>query len=239
MSRLKIIVVDEENGLLPITTNSIKQNMPDWDYKVVRKGENGFVPSVFPHLTETTLCVKSGVALNLKDDDLPSAELLDKNAFIGSRLAVFADNNLYKDYYEKVGVSLNGGVIDLSIFIINPEHFDFVPVKDSGWMSKVTLKHMPRYMNHRSDVLLNTTVNARHGLRYSMIGETACAWNYVNNILSGKASVAELYSLCFDKLVPYVDGLSTQHKHNILTLSERVNQTALRLRKEILKTKLQ
>ena len=239
MSRLKIIVVDEENGLVPITTNSIKQNMPDWEYKVIRKNSAGFLPSGWPHLTETTLCVKSGIALNLKDDDLPSRELLDRNHFIGSRMAVFSDNSLYSPYYEKVASNLHAGVIDLSIFIVNPEKWDFVPEKDSGWMSKISLKHMPRYMNHRSDILLNTTVNARHGLRYGMIGETACGWNYVNHILSGKASVAELYSLCFDKLVPYVDGLSTTHKENVLTLAEKVNQTALRLRKEILKTKLQ
>jgi precorrin-6B methylase 2 len=67
-----------ENNYTALTVNSIKQNMPDAEYKVVPI-EGGKIPTALKHCTEPTMVVMGGIVLNIKEGDLPSAEKLKKH----------------------------------------------------------------------------------------------------------------------------------------------------------------
>ena len=64
MSRPEVLVV-ECNKLASLTVNSVKVNMPDWDYKVVPY-EGGFIATALKNIEKTALVVKSGVILDVE-----------------------------------------------------------------------------------------------------------------------------------------------------------------------------
>ena len=135
MSRLGILVV-ECNKLTALTVNSIRKNMPDWEYEVVSY-QGGFIPTALRHANELCLVVKSGVILDLKDGDLPERELLEKYDICMSRDGVFTDNRPNKHIYGLIGSHLNEKAVDLSIFCINPKRWVRIPKTDAGVLAKV------------------------------------------------------------------------------------------------------
>ena len=69
--RLKILVV-ECNKLTALTVNSIQQNMPDWEYKVVPY-QGGYIPTALSNSEELCLVVKSGIILDIQDGDVDTS----------------------------------------------------------------------------------------------------------------------------------------------------------------------
>lgn len=226
----KILILDVRNGLVPLTVNSIKMNMPDAKYVVVDSGVSK-IGTALKNCDDVTLVVKSGLVLNISDKDIPNIDRIKKYHMVCSRDAVFIDNKKWRHQYDQIGKPANAGVMDLSIFMINPEKFDFIPESDSGIMKNLEIGYMPRYMNHKNDVLINKAINAKHLVKYSILGDTAAVLNYLPNIMSGKATVPETFGLCFDKLEPYVDGLNDKYRENILKLSRLTKKRIGNLRK--------
>ena len=205
MYRPEILVV-ECNKLTSLTVNSIRQNMPDWNYKVVPY-ERGFIPTALRHTNELCLVVKSGVVLNIQDGDLPDQSLLEDYDICLSRTGVFTDNRSNHHVYQLVGSKLNKNSLDLSIFLINPKRWVLTPDTDVGVLAKVRRLRMPRHMNHRSDPLIAKTVSAQAAMDYGMLAEQASVFNYVDVFEKGSANGNEMFAYALEKALPFADGL--------------------------------
>ena len=120
LSHLKILIL-ESNNLIKLTINSIKQNMPDVSYKVVKKQDltNSRIGTALSRCKETTLVVESGLVLNIQKNDIPNVEKLNEYDICVSREGVFTDHKRLNEHYRYVAKDITDGVIDLSIFIIN------------------------------------------------------------------------------------------------------------------------
>ena len=200
-----------ENNYTALTVNSIKQNMPDAEYKVVPV-EGGKIPTALKHCTEPTMVVMGGIVLNIKEGDLPSPEKLKKHHLAMSREAVFADHPRWKKNYSLIKSRLHEGVVDMSIFIINPEKWKTVPKDDSNFILGKKIMYMPRYMNHRDDPTLGTCMGGSDVLSYGSLGEDASVHNYLTHLYSGDANVRDTFGCCFDKLLPFTEGLEDNEK---------------------------
>ena len=156
---LKLLIL-ETNNLTRLTTNSIEANMTGYEYKVVKPGDSK-IGTALKNIDDVTLVVQSGLVLNIKEGDLPSREKLKKYHLAVSREAVYADHPSIGKHYELTSRRMHRGMIDLSLFIINPAMWDDIPESDTGLLSKSKLLHMPRYMNHRNDIIFKEqTINA-------------------------------------------------------------------------------
>ena len=65
--RLKILVI-KCNQLSGLTLNSIRKNMPDWEFDVVDYN-GGFIRTALMNSEEICLVVKSGVILDIQEGD--------------------------------------------------------------------------------------------------------------------------------------------------------------------------
>jgi hypothetical protein len=200
-----------ENNYTALTVNSIEQNMPDAEYKVAPIGD-GRIPTALKLCTEPTLVVTGGIILNIKEGDVPSPEKLKKHHLAMSREAVFADHPRFKKNYSLIKSGLHEGVVDMSIFIINPEKWKTVPKDDSNFILGKKIMYMPRYMNHRDDPTLGTCMGGQEVLSYGSLGEDASVHNYLTHLYSGEANVRETFGCCFDKLLPFTEGLEDKER---------------------------
>lgn len=205
MSRLKVLVI-ECNKLVSLTVNSIKANMPDWEYEVVPY-QGGFIPTALRHSEELCLAVKSGVILDIKDGDLPAIGVLERYDICVSRAGVFTDSDANKHIYRLVGSPVTPKTIDLSIFCINPKRWVRIPDTDSGVLSKVKRLRMPRHMNHKSDILVEKSVSAFTAMDYGMLAEQASVFNYVDVFEKGRANGNEMFAYALEKALPFSDSL--------------------------------
>lgn len=203
--RLEILVI-ECNNLTALTVNSIRQNMPDWDYKVVSY-EGGFIPTALRHADELCLVVKSGVILDVQDGDLPERELLERYDICVSRSAVFADNRSNSHVYGLIGSNLNKKALDLSIFLINPKRWVRAPKTDKGVLARVKRLRMPRHMNHKSDPIVAKAISAKVAMDYGMLAERASVFNYVDVFERGAANGNEMFAYALEKALPFSEGL--------------------------------
>ena len=96
---------------------------------------------------------------------------------------------------------------------------------------------MPRYINHKSDPILDSCIGSYEAFKYGMAGETAAVYNYLPHLLSGKATPIETFAYCFDKLADYVDGLPEHRKTQVLKLAEKTRIRASKLRKALVELK--
>ena len=229
---LKILIL-ETNNLTPLTTNSIEANMTGWSYKVVRPGESK-IGTALENTDDVTLVVQSGLVLNVKEGDVPSKEKL-KNYHLGvSREAVYADHPSIGKHYDLTSRKMHRGMIDLSLFIINPNKWDEIPQSDAGLLSKSKLLYMPRYMNHRSDIVIKEqTMHSADALTYGVLGEQACVYNYIDVLDDKDISVIETYAYCFDKLLPYTEGLPKEEKEIVECLGNKTKRRISRLRRRL------
>jgi len=229
---LKILIL-ETNNLTRLTTNSIEANMTGYDYKVVEPGESK-IGTALRNTDDITLVVKSGLVLNIKEGDLPTKEKLEKYHLAVSREAVYADHPSIKKHYELTSKRMHRGMIDLSLFIINPKKWDRIPESDRGLLSKSKLLFMPRYMNHRNDIIFEEeTINASDALTYGVLGEQACIYNYIGVLDDKDISVMETYAYCFDKLLPYTEGLPKEEKEIVECLGNKTKKRISRLRRRL------
>ena len=213
------VLIYEANPLTALTVNSIKQNMPDWTYKVVKSGVSK-IGTALQNVDDISLVVRSGVVLNIGKDDLPTKEKLSNYHMALSREYVFHDHYRLHGCYElKLGSVINADVIDLSVFIINPHMWDEIPEKDSGvFMGKKKL-YMPRYMHHKTDIVVKDNLSARDCNIYGVLAERSCILNYVPCILNGELSMSERFAYPFDKISKYTDGLDQKYKDIISKFS--------------------
>jgi hypothetical protein len=225
-----------ENNYTALTVNSIKQNMPDAEYKVVPI-EGGKIPTALKHCTEPTMVVMGGIVLNIKEGDLPSAEKLKKHHLAMSREAVFADHPKWKKNYILLKSKLHEGVVDMSIFIINPAKWRTVPKDDSNFILGKKIMYMPRYMNHRDDPTLGTCMGGYDVLSYGSLGEDASVYNYLTHLYSGEANVRDTFGCCFDKLLPFTEGLEDNEKKIVERLGNLTKVRVGKLRQMLLDRK--
>ena len=229
---LKLLIL-ETNNLTRLTTNSIEANMTGYDYKVVKPDESK-IGTALKNIDDITLVVKSGLVLNIKEGDLPSREKLKKYHLGVSREAVYADHPSIFKHYDLTSRKMHKGMIDLSLFIINPAMWDDIPESDTGLLSKSKLLHMPRYMNHRNDIIFKEqTINASDALTYGVLGEQACIYNYIGVLDSKDISVLETYAYCFDKLLPFTEGLPKEEKEIVEYLGNKTKKRISRLRRRL------
>jgi len=221
MSRPKILILNTQESLTDLTINSIKKNSPEWSYNVVDCEPNKRVKTALLNTHDITLVATSGMYLNLKDNSVPPLDKIEKYHMLNSRLGVFCDNNLYNTHYEMHDIKMHSGIVDMSVFIITPQMWDFCPEEDSGFYSKIKTQSMPRYMNHRNDPLVELSVSARHAFKYGLSGSTASVLNYVDHYKSGQATVKETYAYAFDKIDDCLDGVSPHYRENIMKLADK------------------
>ena len=229
---LKILIL-ETNNLIRLTTNSIEANMTGYEYKIVKPGDSK-IGTALKNIDDITLVVKSGLVLNIKEGDLPSREKLKKYHLAVSREAVYADHPSIRTHYDLTSRKMHKGMIDLSLFIINPALWDDIPERDTGFLSKSKLLHMPRYMNHRNDITFKEqTINSADALTYGVLGEQSCIYNYIGVLDSKDISVLETYAYCFDKLLPYTEGLPKEEKEIVECLGNKTKRRISRLRRRL------
>jgi len=221
-------LVLNKNNFTSLTVDSIKKNMPDAEYKVVDLEEGGRLPTAFKHAKGLTMVVTGGIVLNIKEGDLPPDEKLEKHHLAMSREAVFSDHPKWRTNYNLIKSRLHDGVVDMSIFIINPNKWKKVPTSDSNFLLGKKILYMPRYMNHRDDPTLGTCMGGRDILSYAALGHDAPVLNYLTHLYSENASVRETFGCCFDRLLPYVDNLPEKERKVVERLG---NLTKLRVGK--------
>ena len=208
------VLILEDNYLYKITVNSAEAC--GVDYTSVRfHRDQPYFRQVLPLLKETTLVVKSGVALNIKKKDIPPKEAFDKYPISVSKRYVYSDNPRLAPMYSNLKDMGSHAAVDLSVTIINPSLWDDIPETDSNVLNKKKRLRIPRYMNHKTDPLNASVVCGKDALVYGMLGEKAAIWNYIPNLWSGEATVSESYAYCFDKLEPFLGGLEDADKARI------------------------
>jgi len=208
------ILVVECDSLTSITENSIKRDMPDWDYKVVSY-KDGFIPTALNNIDDITLVVRGGVILNIKEKDLPDRETLEKYHICISKDAVFGDNDIYKNIYNSVGLSSAKNIVDLSIFIINPKKWETIPDSDSKSLQDTKRLRMPRYMNHKTDDLLKDVLTGKTAMDYGMLAEQASVYNYIPIYKKGTVNGNEMMAYALEKVLPFLDDLEKEDKTRI------------------------
>ena len=236
MSALEILIL-ECNDLTALTVNSIKKNMPRAKYRVIPSKAKNKVGTALANATGLSLVVTSGLVLNINQGDLPPDSKLSQYALALSREGVYVDHPKHSQSYALINSPINKGFVDLSIFIINPDKWYELPTKDSGILGDKKCLYMPRYINHKSDPILDSCIGSYEAFKYGMAGETAAVYNYLPHLLSGKATPIETFAYCFDKLADYVDGLPEHRKTQVLKLAEKTRIRASKLRKALVELK--
>jgi hypothetical protein len=89
-------------------------------------------------------------------------------------------------------------------------------------------------MNHRDDIIFEEqTINACDALTYGVLGEQACVYNYLGVLGSKDISVLETYAYCFDKLLPFTQGLPKEEKEIVECLGNKTKKRISRLRRRL------
>jgi hypothetical protein len=229
LKNLKVLIL-EDNDLVKLTTNSLDINSPEISYKVIKKNEikNGRIATALNNTDKITLVVQSGIVLNLKGKDLPNKSLIKKYHIGASRYGVFTDHPRLKMHYRWVAEDIHPNVLDLSIFVINPERWEKVPETDKEILNDKKILYMPRYMNHKDDILFKKDATAAvDAFNYGVLGEQAVAHNYVETIQKESINILEIYGYCFDKLQPYLKGVPKKSKDRIQHL---IDQTTIKIK---------
>ena len=227
--RLGILVV-ECNQLTALTVNSIRQNMPEWDYKVV-PFKDGFIPTALRHANDLCLVVKSGIILDIKDGDVPSRELLEQYDICVSRDGVFTDNRANKHVYGLIGSKLNEKSMDLSCFCINPKRWVRTPDTDAGVLARVKRLRMPRHMNHKCDPIVAKAISAKVAMDYGMLGEQASVMNYIPVYERGTANGNEMFAYRLEAAIGLTDGMPEMDKQRVESVANKTLERAAKLRK--------
>ena len=145
----KILV--RENAWSAITVDSIKANMPDWEAVLVKRGPSGVIATALENSDGITMCVRGGIVLDIKSEDLPPDEKLSAFHISLAKRGVYVDNPKHDQIYNLAGANITHGTWDLDVIIVNPDMWDVTPEQDAGALRDKKILKMPRYMNHRVD----------------------------------------------------------------------------------------
>ncbi|HCD67670.1 MAG TPA: hypothetical protein DEQ56_04245 [Bacteroidetes bacterium] len=229
MSCRKILII-KCNNLEALTINSINKNMPGWQYKVV-PFKDGYIPTALNNTNELTLCVRSGVILNIQEGDMPGPELLDDYHIAISREGVFTDNKRQKHIYGLIGKDkITKKAIDLSVFLINPSRWDVVPLSDQGVLGQVRRLRMPRFMNHKSDPIVAKSISGYVALDYGLLSCQASIHNYIPVFLKGEANGNEMLSYALELALPLLDGLPEKERLKVEAVASKTHKRMAKLR---------
>jgi hypothetical protein len=204
--------------------------MPDWSYEVVSY-DKGFIRTALKNTDEITLCVKSGVILDIKEGDLPDINKLKNYDIALSREGVFTDDPKNKHVYGLIKSSITKKTMDLSIFIINPSRWIKIPATDAGVLGKVKRLRMPRFMNHKTDIIIARAIGGRCALTYGMLAEEASAFNYTPIFDIGKANGNEMLAYALERALPFTEGLPSIEKQKIEALASATEIRFAKLRR--------
>jgi hypothetical protein len=235
LSHLKVLIL-EKNNLTKLTTNSLDKNTPEIEYKVVKKEDctESKIGTALLNTQDITLVVTSGLVLELKDGDFPDIEKLKQYDICVSREGVFTDHKRLNEHYRYAASHITDGVIDLSIFIINPDMWDEIPEKDQGVLHDKKKMFIPRYMNHKNDILFQEDSTAAvDAFNYGVLGEQASVYNYVDCIYKNDINILEIYAYCFDKLIPYIKRVPRKEQNRIKLLANKTKQKIKTMRKKM------
>lgn len=210
--------------------------MPDADYKVVPYGK-GRIPAALNNCDDITMVVTGGIVLNVKEGDYPPAEKLKNYHLAMSRQAVFADRKRMKHHYHLINSNLHEGVVDMSLFIINPAMYDSIPDSDLHATRDKRILYMPRYMNHRDDPTVGTCMGGYDVLQYGSLGHDAPVLNYLTHLYTGEATPRETWGYCFDRLLDYTDGLPEAEKRVVEKLGNLTKKRVGKLRQMLVDIK--
>ena len=87
---------------------------------------------------------------------------------------------------------------------------------------------MPRYMNHKDDILFKEESTAGiDAFNYGVLGEQALVHNYLGPIHRKNINILEIYAYCFDKLLPYLKGAPKKETDRITLLA---NKTLIKIK---------
>ena len=88
--------------------------------------------------------------------------------------------------------------------------------KTQKFIQDKKIMHMPRYMNHKDDILFKKDATAAiDAFNYGVLGEQAVVHNYVDVIEKDTINMLEVYAYNFDKLQPFLKGLPSDKKKRI------------------------
>lgn len=225
LSDLKVLIL-EENNLVDLTVNSLHKNMPNTSYTVVPCTPGTRFTTTFKNIRDTTLVLRSGLVIN-REVEVPK-KIIDY-ALCVSRRGVYIDHNRIKDHYPLIDKSMHKDLIDLSVFLVNPEKWDSIPTSDRGVLGGKRLLYMSRMMNHKDDILFAKEATAAiDALNYGISGERAFIYNYVDCIQKDTINVSETFAYHFEKLLPYLSGVPKKERSRIEYLA---NKTTTRISK--------
>lgn len=205
----KILV--RENAWSAITVDSIKANMPDWEPVLIKKGASGVIAAALDNADGITMCVRGGVVLDIKLEDLPPDEKLSAFHISLSKRGVYVDNPNHDQIYNLAGANITHGTWDLDVIIVNPDMWDAAPEQDAGALRDKKILKMPRYMNHRVDRVAERVLPAAELARYGVLGHQASVLNYVGVLTHGLYGAAR-YAYALDRVTPFVGNLNAEKK---------------------------
>lgn len=229
MLNLNLIIL-EVNPFTALTEESIRKNMPGIGYTIARVSPKGILNTALDVADgKISFVVMSGVVLDIKDGDLPPLSVIKQYHLCAARNQVYADHEQLSRFYNYLDRPANKKELGLDVFIINPAMWDNIPDKDAGALKDKKLLSMPRYMNHKTDELIDTCVSSYEALKYGMLGQQAAVHNYRSCLEKGSASVIERYAYCFEKLSPYLGALAEKERQicqDLIDRSTKINMRA-------------
>ena len=219
MLPLKLIILD--TPFTPLTVQSMRDNLPNREYTVVSNYDcdNVFGEALDAADGEMSFVVLGGVILEPRKDDLPPMEELDRYHLCAAQDGVFVDDPKVARFYDYVDSDVTPGKISADVFIINPRRWKKKPKRATGVLRNKRVLHMPRYMNHKHDVLIDTCVSPYQALEYGMLGAHASVFNYIPLFNKTRLSVLERWAYRFDKVLEYVDLLPDPLKTRLTNLA--------------------
>jgi hypothetical protein len=185
--------------------------MPDWEPVLVKRDAAGVIATALNNADGITMCVRGGIVLDIKSEDLPPDDRLSGFHISLAKRGVYVDNPNHDQIYNLAGANITHGTWDLDVIIVNPAMWDAVPEQDAGSLRDKKILKMPRYMNHRVDRVAERVVPASELARYGVLGHEASVLNYVGVLTHGLYGAAR-YAYALDRVSPFINNLSEEKK---------------------------
>ena len=151
--------------------------------------------------------------------------MIIKKHILAPRKHMYCRDGQYSLQYENIGLQLSniGGIFDLDLFIINPYKFDFIPESDTGFLSKITTGVMPNTIVNRSDLLVNTCLDAKRLFSHSLKAKNSMFLNYIDLIKEKNITTNDAWAYSYEEMndKDYFHGVSNKLINRIEELSNK------------------
>lgn len=213
------------NAFSDMTVASIKAHDPDAIIKCVNQ-EESVIGTALRHCNEPTLVLKSGLLFRGSFADLPM-DVVERNPLCVSEFFVFFNHPTVSHHYDLLGMdNAAGNSADLSVFIINPRHWINTPTTDRGLLGDIKKAWMPRYMNHRADILVTHSLPMHDCMYYGMLGVSALTLSYLTCLEKRSATIEETVAYPFDHFLPFANMVEREDR---LFLEDAAKRTRSRI----------